>query len=70
MLNGSELITHPGGGIEFGQQEEDILPARFKNLVLTATVAVVRTHCEARGKLSEAGCDVGLPLVQLSQLTA
>ena len=70
MLNGSELVTHPGSGIEFSQQEEDILLARFKNLVLTATVAVVRAHCEAGGKLPEAACDVGLPLVQLSQLTA
>lgn len=70
MLNRSEVVTHPGGGIEFSQEEEDILLARFKNLVLTGTVAVVRTHCEAGGKLPEAGCDVGLSLVQLSQLTA
>ena len=66
----AELVTHPGGGIEFSQQEEDILLSRFKRLVLTAAVAVVRSHREAGGQLPEAGCDVGLPLVQLSQLTA
>ena len=69
-IDQNELVTHPGGGVEFSQQEEDILLARFKRLVLTAAVAVVGSHGEARGQLPEAGCDVGFPLVQLSQLTA
>lgn len=43
--------------------------ARFKRFVLTDAVAVVSSHCEAGGQLLETGCDVGLHLVQLSQLT-
>lgn len=42
-------LTHPSGGIEFSQQEEDILLARFKRFVLTDAVAVVNSHCEAGG---------------------
>lgn len=70
MLNWAELVTHPSGGIEFRQQEENILMAGFKRFVLTDVMAMVRSHHEALGQLPEAGCDVGLPLVQLSQLTA
>ncbi len=66
MLSCAALVTHPSGGIELSQQEEDIFVARLKRLVLTDAVAVVRSHCEAGGQLPEAGCDVGLPLVQLS----
>lgn len=55
--------THPCGGIEFSQQEEDMLLTRFEGLVLTAVVAIVRSHYEAEGQLFEARCDVGIPLV-------
>jgi len=68
-VGGAELVTHPRG-IEFSQQEEDVLLARFEGLVLTAAVAVVRPHREAGGQLPEAGGDVGLLLVQLSELAA
>lgn len=44
--------------------------ARFERFVLTDTVAVVSSHREAGGQLSEAGYDVGLELVQLGQLAA
>lgn len=43
---------------------------RFKRFVLADAVTVVSSHREAGGQLLEAGCDVGLLLVQLSQLTA
>lgn len=64
------LLTHPIGGIEFNKQEEDIFLARVKRLVLTAAVDMVRSHSEAGRQMPKAGCDEGLPLVQLSQLTA
>lgn len=63
--NSTEL-SYPASGIEFNQQEEDILLARFERLVLTVTVAVFRSYCEASGQLPEAGYDVGLLLVQLT----
>lgn len=44
--------------------------ARFEGFVLTDAVAVVSSHREAGGQLSEAGYDVGLELVQLGQLAA
>lgn len=70
LLNWTELMTHPSCAIEFSQQEEDVLLARIKRLVLTAAQAVVRSHREAGGQLPKASCDVGVPLVQLSQLTS
>lgn len=62
--------TYPRGGIEFRQQEENVLVSWLQRFVLTHAVAVVAPHCEAGGQLSEAGCDVGLPLVKLVQLPA
>lgn len=61
--------THPRSGIEFSEQEEDVLLTGFKLLALTAAEVVVRPHFEAGRQLPEASYDVGLPLVQLSQLT-
>lgn len=62
--------TYPRGGIEFRQQEENVLVSWLQRFVLTHAMAVVAPHCEAGGQLSEAGCDVGLPLVKLVQLPA
>lgn len=42
----------------------------LQRFVLAHAVAVVAAHREAGGQLSEAGRDVGLPLVELVQLPA
>lgn len=63
-------LTHPSSGIEFSQQEEDVLMARFKRFVLAGAVAVFTSHHKAGGQLPEAGCNVRPQLIQLSQLTA
>lgn len=74
QLNGFERcktsFTHPSGGIEFSQQEEDVLMAWLKRLALTDAVRVVTSYHEAGWQLLEARRDVRLSLVQLSQLTA
>lgn len=44
--------------------------SRLQRFVLAHAVAVVASHCEAGGQLSEAGRDVGLPLVKIVQLPA
>lgn len=62
--------TYPRGGVEFGQDEENVLVSWLQRFVLTHAVAVVVSHCEAGGQLSEAGCDVGLPLVEIVHLPA
>lgn len=62
--------TYPRGGVEFRQDEENVIVSWLQRFVLTHAVAVVAPHCEAGGQLSEAGCDVGLPLVKVVQLPA
>lgn len=62
--------TYPRGGVEFGQEEENVLVSRLQRFVLAHAVAVVVPHCEAGGQLSETGRDVGLPLVKTVQLPA
>lgn len=62
--------TYPRGGVEFRQEEENVLETRLQRFVLTHAVAVLAPHCEAGGQLSETSCDVGLPLVKIVQLPA